>query len=151
MTVPVIPDPHWGLSHCHSRWPPVISDDPYLLLFLAAEPQFGRGEQTIGNQDIPVDAIIDELGFTVLTDDEQRRHFALGDPGRELDIDFAAVVIRIDRTPGRIIALNHVAVAALTHLGDERCERQSLGASISVFGVEPGDRWHIELFTGAKF
>src|SRR6516164_389377 len=121
MTAPVKPNPCWDLSHCRSRWPPVTSDDPYLLLLLAAETQFGRGEQTVGNQDIPIDAIIDELGLTVLTDDEQRRHLALTDSRRELDIDFAAVVIRIDRPPGRIVALDHVAVAALTHLRDERC------------------------------
>src|SRR6516165_877197 len=110
MTALVVWTPYWGLSHCHSRWPPVISDDPHLLLFLAAEPQLGSREQAVGNQDIPVDAIIDELRLAVRADD-----------GRELDIDRAAVIVRIDRSPGRLVALDDVAVAALTHLGDGRC------------------------------
>src|SRR6202008_746068 len=118
MTAPVKPHPHWDLSHCHLRWPPVISGDPDLLLLFAAEAQFGCGEQTVCNQDVPVDAIIDKLGLNVLADDEQRRHFALTNAGRELDIDFAAVVIRIDRAPWGIIALNHVVVAAFTDLRD---------------------------------
>src|SRR5262249_52988397 len=79
------------------------------------------------------------------------RHFALTNAGGELDIDFAAVVIGIHRPPGRLVTLDDVAVAALTHLRDERCERQSFRATTSVFGVESGDRRHIELFTGAKF
>src|ERR1700751_1745389 len=110
MTVLVIPDLHWGLSHCHSRWPPVISDDPHLLLFLAAETQFGRGEQTVGDQDIPVDSIVDELGLAVLADHEQRRHLALSDPRREFDVDLAAIVIGVDRPPRRVITLNDIAV-----------------------------------------
>src|SRR6516164_3033454 len=101
------------LDHCRSRAPPVVSHDSDLLLLLSAEAQFRRSEQTVGNQDISIDAIVDEFGFAVLADDEQRRHFALPDPGREFDIDLSAVVIRIDWPPRRVVALDDVAVAAL--------------------------------------
>src|ERR1700745_3221476 len=107
------------LARRPSRSPPVGSDNSDLLLLFSAETQLGRSEQTVGNPDIPVDAIVDKLGATVLADDEQRRHFALTNAGRELYIDFAAVVIRIDRAPGWIIALDDVAVATLRHLRDD--------------------------------
>src|SRR6516165_5947871 len=51
------------LDHCRSRAPPVVSHDSDLLLLLSAEAQFRRSEQTVGNQDISIDAIVDEFGF----------------------------------------------------------------------------------------
>src|SRR5712672_2772278 len=98
------------LAHCPSRSPPVVSDNSDLLLLLSAEAQLGGGEQTVDDQYIPVGAIVDELGLAVLADDEQRRHFALADPGRELDVDLAAVVIGIQRPPWRAVALDGVPV-----------------------------------------
>src|SRR5712664_2072553 len=113
------------LAHCPSRSPPIVSDNSDLLLLLSAEAQLGRGEQTIDDQYIPVGAIVDELGFTVLTDDEQRRHFSLGNAGRELDIDLAAIIVGIDRTPRWAIALDDVTVAALIHFRNDRSWWQS--------------------------
>src|SRR3981081_2841 len=138
------------LAHCPSRSPPVVSDNSDLLLLLSAKTQLGRGEQTVDNQYIPVGAIGDELVLAVLADDEQRRHFALSDAGRELDIGLAAIIVDIDRTPWRGIALDHVAIAALIHFRDDRYWWQSPGAAGSVFRIEPGDRRHIRLFTGAQ-
>src|SRR3984893_16288150 len=88
------------LAHCPSRSPPVVSDNSDLLLLLSAETQLGRGEQTVDNQYIFVGAIVDELGLAVLADGEQRRHFALTDPGRELDVGLAAVIVGIGRHGG---------------------------------------------------
>src|SRR5882724_10890230 len=107
------------LRHGPSCSSPVASDNSNLLLLLSAEAEFSRSEQTVGNQDIPVDAIVDELGLTVLADDEERRHFALPDPGRELDIDLAAIIVGIDRSPWRAVALDDVSVAALIHFRDD--------------------------------
>src|SRR6516165_8669293 len=111
-----IPNRRRRLGRCPSQSSPVVSHDSDLLLLLSAEAQFGRGKQTVGNQEISIDAIVDELRFTVLADDEQRRHLALRDPRREFDIDLSAVVIRIDWPPRRVVALDDVAVAALSHL-----------------------------------
>src|SRR5690242_3141955 len=112
------------LGRCPSRSPPLVPDNSDPLLLLSAEPQLGRGEQTVGNQDIPVDAIVDKLRLAIVADDEERRHFALSDAGRELDIDLPAIVIRIDWPPWRIVAFDSVAVAALLHLRNDRCRWQ---------------------------
>ena len=103
------------MAHCPSRSPPVVSDNSHLLLLLSAEAQLSRGEQTVDDQYIFVGAIVDEFGLAILADDEQRRHFSLGNAGRELDIDLAAIIVGIDRTPRRAVALDDVAVAALIH------------------------------------
>src|SRR5258708_36021711 len=117
------PDPSqdrpYCLAHCPSRSPPVVSDNSDLLLLLSAETQLGRGEQTVDNQYIFVGAIVDELGLAVLADGEQRRHFALGDAGRELDIDLAAIIVGIDWAPWRAVALDDLAVATLIHFRDD--------------------------------
>src|SRR3546814_7802036 len=47
--------------------------DPHDLLLLAAEAQFGRAEQAINDIIAPCHAIVDELGFAVIADDEQGR------------------------------------------------------------------------------
>src|SRR5579872_4829052 len=120
-----IRDRRCRVALCPSRSPPVGSDNSDLLLLLSAKTQFGRGEQTVDNQDIFVSAIVDELGLAVLADDKQRRHFSLGNAGRELDIDLAAVIVGIDRTPRRAVALDDVTVAALIYFGNDRSWWQS--------------------------
>src|SRR3984893_12132459 len=124
------------LAHCPSRSPPVVSDNSDLLLLLSAETQLGRGEQTIDDEYVFVGAIVDELGLAILADDEQRRHFSLGNAGRELDIDLAAIIVGIDWTPWRAVALDDVTVAALIRFRDDWCWWHSLGAAGSVFRVE---------------
>ena len=96
-----------------------MSDNSHLLLLLSAKAQLSRGEQTVDDQYIFVGAIVDEFGLAILADDEQRRHFSLGNAGRELDIDLAAIIVGIDRTPRRAVALDDVAVAALIDFRDD--------------------------------
>src|SRR6185437_67017 len=134
-----------------SQLPPVFSDNSDLLLLLSSQAQFGGGKQLVNDQEVLVGAVIDELGFSVRADDEQRRHFALFDAARKLDIDLTTIVISIDRPPGRPIALNDIAIAALVHLRDEWCWWQRLCPTGPVFRVEPGHRWHVRLFPGAQF
>src|SRR5467141_527494 len=107
------------LADCLSRAPSVVSDNSHLLLLLSAKAQLSRGEQTVDDQYILVDAIVDEFGLAILADDEQRRHFALTDRGRELDVGLAAVIVGIDRPPRRAIALYDVPIAALIDFGDD--------------------------------
>src|SRR5712672_1670 len=113
------------LRHCPSRSPSVVSDNPHLLLLLSAKAQLSRGEQTVDDQYILVDAIVDEFGLAILADDEQRRHFSLGNAGRELNIDLAAIIVGIDRTPRWAVALDDVTVAALIHFRNDRSWWQS--------------------------
>jgi hypothetical protein len=58
------------LRHCHSQRPLIVSDNSDHLLLLPAETKLGCGEQAVGNQEILVDMIVDELRLAVLTDDE---------------------------------------------------------------------------------
>ena len=106
MALVPIQDRRSRLVHCPSRSTPVVSDNSHLLLLLSAKAQFSRGEQTVDDQYIFVGAIVDEFGLAILADDEQRRHFSLGNAGRELDIDLAAIIIGIDRPPRRAVVLN---------------------------------------------
>src|SRR6185312_11894858 len=130
---------------------PVVPDNSDSSFLLPTKTQFAGGEQAVGNQDIPVDAIVDELRLAVLADDEQRWHFALPDPRREFDIDLAAVVIRVNWPPGRTVALDRVAIPPLIDFRDDRCRRKGLCTSAPVFRVEPGDRRHVRLFARAEF
>src|SRR5260221_14718811 len=107
------------LAHCPSRSPPIVSDNSDFLVLLSAKAQLSRGEQTVDDQYIFVGAIVDEFGLAILADDEQRRHFSLGNAGRELDIDLAAIIVGIDRTPRRAVALDDVTVAALIHFRND--------------------------------
>ena len=113
------------LARCLSSLSPVFSYNSHLLLLLSAEAQLSRSEQTVDNQYIFVGAIVDEFGLAILADDEQRRHFALGNAGRELDIDLAAIIVGIDWTPRRAVALDDVTLAALIHFRNDRSWWQS--------------------------
>src|ERR1700732_3058031 len=116
--IPIRDQDSW-LADFPSRPPSVVSDNSHLLLLLSAKAQLSRAEQTVDDQYIFVGAIVDEFGLAILADDEQRRHFALTDPGRELDVGLAAVIVGIDRPPRRAIALDDVAVAALIDFRDD--------------------------------
>src|SRR5260370_7985221 len=80
MKVTVRMDRGCRFCHCQSRWPPVGSDNSDLLLLLAAEAKLGRSEQTVCNQDIPVDAIVSQLRLSYLAHDKHQRLFALSHP-----------------------------------------------------------------------
>src|SRR5258705_6893989 len=112
--IPILDQDSW-LADFPSRPPSVVSDNPHLLLLLCAKAQLSRGEQTVDDQYILVGAIVDEFGLAILADDEQRRHFSLGNAGRELNIDLAAIIVGIDRTPRRAVAHDVVTVAARIH------------------------------------
>src|ERR1700733_4204728 len=113
------------LARCLSRLSPVFSYNSHLLLLLSAEAQLSRREQTVDNQYIFVGAIVDDFGLGILVDDEQRRHFSLGKAGRELNIDLAAIIVGIDRTPPMAVAFDDVTVAALIHFWNDRSWWQS--------------------------
>jgi hypothetical protein len=86
--------------------PPVGADDAHLLLMIAAEPQFGRGEQPIDDHVVALDAVVHELGAALRADHPERRHLALADAARELDEHLPPVVEGAQRPPGRIVALD---------------------------------------------
>src|SRR6478736_7789502 len=113
-------DRRFRLGHYPSRPSPIGSDNSNPLLLVPAKAKFGGGEQTVGNQDISVDAVVDEFRLAVLADDEQWRHFTLADPGREFDVDFVPVIIGIQRPPWRMVAFDQVAISALAHVRDQR-------------------------------
>ena len=97
---------------------------------LAPQAQLGDGEQPINDHAVAVDAVIDELGTRALRiDDEQRRHLALRDAGRKLDVDVATVVEGAERSPRRV-ALDRVVEVELVEIdpgGDGHCGLRLLG------------------------
>ena len=91
-----------------------------LALMLTAEPELCGRKQPIHDQHIAVRAIVHELGLTVGTDDEERRHLALDNPLREFNIDFAAIIIRGKRPPGWAVPFDRVTKNALGRIGKNR-------------------------------
>src|SRR5438445_11635284 len=139
MALRPIRDRRSHLAHGPRRSSPVGSRNSPLLLLLSAKAELWRGEQTVDDQYSFVGAIVDEFGLAILADDEQRRHFSLGNAGRELDIDLAAIIVGIDRTPRRAVALDDVTVAALIHFRNDWSWWQSPWTAGPVFRVEPGN------------
>src|ERR1700682_1551186 len=113
------------LADFPSRPPSVVSDNSHLLLLLSAKAQLSRGEQTVDDQYILVGALLDEFGLAILADDEQRRHCSLGNAGGELNIDLAAIIVGIDRTPRWAVTLDDVTVAALIPFRNDQSWWQS--------------------------
>src|SRR3546814_3981370 len=89
----------------------VCSSDlnPHELLMLAAELEFGRGEQPIDDHVITLDAVVDELAVPFGADDPERRQLALADAARKLDEHLPAVIERAKRPPRGIVALDAIA------------------------------------------
>src|SRR3546814_7901604 len=75
--------------------------DPHDLLFLATEAQFGSVEQPVDNIIASGHAIIDELGFAVLPDHEQRRGLPPSDDRGKPDEGLPSVVEGATRPPRR--------------------------------------------------
>ena len=93
--------------------PPIGTDDPNgLLMTAAAQAEFRRGEELVNDQHVIEDARVDDLGLTVRANHKDRRHLALNDAPRELDIDMPAVVIDRERPPGWIAAAEAIAIVA---------------------------------------
>ena len=84
------------------------------------------------------------------SNDEQGRHFTLGDAARKLDIDFLSIVESMERAPGRIVALDGVAEAKIVDIEVRLDRRSGIGQSVLtaqrnqlVLRVNPGYRGHI--------
>ena len=84
---------------------------------LATEPQLRGRKEPVDNQDVAVGAVVHDLGLTVVANDEERRHLALSDALRELDIDLASIVVSGQRPPGRSVALDGIAETTLRRVG----------------------------------
>src|SRR5579883_1291282 len=92
----------------------------------AAEAKLGGAEEAIDNQDVPVDAAVGDLELAFRADDEERRHLALDDAARKLDIDPTAVVVDGCRPPRRIVAAQGIAVVARRGGGNDRRGRSGM-------------------------
>jgi hypothetical protein len=68
-----------------------------------------RGEQPVDDHVATSDAVVDQFGFALGTDHEQRRQFALRDAFGELDEHAHPVVERAQRAPVRAVAVDRVA------------------------------------------
>src|SRR5579885_821000 len=92
----------------------------------AAEAKLGGAEEAIDDQDVLVDAAVGDLELAFRADDEERRHLALDDPARKLDIDPTSVVVDGDWPPRRIVAAQRIAVVARGDGGNDRRRRNGL-------------------------
>src|SRR5690606_37899757 len=127
-------------------------DDPdRLLAITAAKAKLGRTEEVINDQDIVVDAVVDDLRLAIGAKNEDRRHLALHDAARENDIDAAAIIEDRDRTPWRAVAGQTVAVVTRGFLGDDRRGRRSLPLPGWWRRIGPGNRRHIERLASPQF
>src|SRR5690606_10038064 len=103
------------------RLPLFDADNPDgLLAIAAAKAQLGSTEQAIHDQDVLVDAAVDDLRFAIGADDEDRRHFALHDAAREDDIDTAAIVKHRNRPPWWRVSGQSVTIVASRLDRDDR-------------------------------
>lgn len=84
----------------------VGADDSNHLLPFFAEAKLGDREQAVDNIIMAEHAIVDELGLSRASDQEQRWRFACADRWRELDEHLPTVVERPDRPPGRPVPFN---------------------------------------------
>ncbi len=78
-------------------------------MIIRSKAQLRGGEEPIDHHVRASHAIIDELAVARGANDEERRHFTLGDAAREFDIDLAAVVEGAQRAPGGGVAFNRIA------------------------------------------
>ena len=126
-------------------------------LFVVAEPQLGGGKQAVDDHVVLADAVVDELGVAARTDDEERRHLALADAARELDVDLGAVIEGAQRPPGRRVAFDLVAEVERRDV-DAGCDglRRQRGGILPaqrdelVLRILPGHRGHIGLLGRAQ-
>ena len=123
------------------------NDPDGLLAITATETKLGGPEEAIDDQDVLVNTAVDDLRLAIRSDDKDRRHFALDDAARELDIDAATVVIDRDRPPGRRVARQSVSVVAGRGHGNDGCRRNALPLSCGKLGIGPGDGGHIRVLT----
>src|SRR5688572_9869034 len=94
------------------RLPPdsIGTNDAHDALGRRAEPQLGGSEQPVDDVGRPAYAVVDQRGFAIGPDDEQRRRLALRQAGRKLDVDLGAVIEDLAWLPWRI-ALDAIAEA----------------------------------------
>src|SRR5262249_22803777 len=89
--------------------PPVGAHDADLLLMVAAEAKFGGREQPVDDIVVLAGAIVDELGTTLATEQEERRHLALANAAWKLDEDLGTIVEGAQRPPSGGIAFDRIA------------------------------------------
>jgi hypothetical protein len=106
-----LPRPTVGAHNAHA-----------LLAILVAQPEFGGGKETIDDVVVLTGAVVDQFGVAGRSDDEQRRHLALPDPRRKLDIDLVAIVEGAQRPPRRAVAFDRIAEVEFRDI-DARCDR----------------------------
>lgn len=122
-----------------------------LLTIAATQAQLGRAEQAIDDQDILVNARIDDLRLAIGPDNEDWRHLALDDAAREDDIDPAAVVEDGYRPPRWAVTGKPVAVVARGLGRNDRRRWNGLPLAGGLSRIGPGNGRHIERFAGAQF
>jgi hypothetical protein len=95
-------------SRARSPVSPVGAHDAHTALgAVVAETQLRRSKQAIDDHVTPMHPVIDEIRRLALrSDDEQGRHCTLSDTAGELDVDFLSIVESMERTPGRVVALD---------------------------------------------
>ena len=76
---------------------------------IAAEAKFGGREQPVDDIVVLAGAIVDELGATLGTEDEERRHLALTNAAWKLDEDLGTIVEGAQRSPSWRISFNRIA------------------------------------------
>ena len=75
---------------------------------IATEAKFGGGKQPVHDVVVLACTIVDELGATLGTEDEERRHLALANAAWKLDEDLGAVVKGAQRPPSGSVAFDRV-------------------------------------------
>jgi hypothetical protein len=83
------------------RSSPVGPADPDHLLRVLPEPELGHGEQAVDDVVDATHPVVDELVAAIRPDHEERRHLALVDLWRELDIDPGQLVRDLEIEFGR--------------------------------------------------
>ncbi len=97
-----------------------------------------------------MDPAVGDLRFAIGADDEERRHLALNDPARELDIDAAPVVVDRERPPRRRVAREAVAIVPCLSGWDHWRSGHCLSLRGGRLRIGPGDGGHIGAFARAQ-
>src|SRR5579883_1795938 len=92
----------------------------------AAEAKLRGAEEAIDDQDVLKNAAVGDLELAFRADDEERRHLALDDAARKLDIDPTSIVVDGCRPPRRIVAAQGIAVVARRSGGNDWRRRNGM-------------------------
>lgn|GEM_PF-6412010 len=133
----------------------VAALDPNDDILFAAQAELGRSKEPVDDVVRGPDAVVDQLAIARGANDEEWRKLALGNPGRELDVDLATIVECAKGLSGRVVAADHIAKLQLFEgeAGIHRCRFEGLGSlpsegQKSILWVVPGYRCHPRLLGG---